>query len=140
MLLQYLEKDINKERFIAQLSMLQDMIQNAQENTIKEVTTLQTIADSMNKSEIYKRMLGKIDRVLKVYFTVPVTTATAERSFSALKRLKTFVRSSMTQARLNNLLMMYVHDSVTESLDLVDVGNQFVSVNSRRKHYFGIIK
>ena len=45
----------------------------------------------------------------------------------------------MTQARLNNLLM-YVHDSVTESLDLVDVGNQFVSVNSRRKHYFGIIK
>ena len=46
----------------------------------------------------------------------------------------------MTQARLNNLLMMYVHDSVAESLDLVDVGNQFVSVNSRRKHYFGIIK
>ena len=80
-------------------------------------------------------MLGEIDRVLKVYFTVPVTTATAERSFSALKRLKTFVCSSMTQARLNNLLMMYVHDSVTESLDLVDVGNQFVSVNSRRKHY-----
>ena len=70
-----------------------------------------------------------------MYFTVPVTTATAERSFSALKRLKTFVRSSMTQARLNNLLMMYVHDSVTKSLVLVDVGNQFVSVNSRRKHY-----
>ena len=70
-----------------------------------------------------------------MYFTVPVTTATAERSFSALKRLKTFVRSSMTQARLNNLLMMYVHDSVTKFLVLVDVGNQFVSVNSRRKHY-----
>ena len=89
-LLQYLEKDINKERFIAQLSMLQDMIQNAQQNSIKKVTSLQTIADSMNKSDIYKRMLGEIDKVLKVYFTVPVTTATAERSFSALRRLKTF--------------------------------------------------
>lgn len=91
-LLQYIEKDINKERFIAQLSMLQDMIQNAQQNSIKKVTSLQTIADSMNKSDIYKRMLGEID---KVYFTVPVTTATAERSFSALRRLKTFVRSTI---------------------------------------------
>ncbi|XP_011405553.1 PREDICTED: zinc finger MYM-type protein 1-like [Amphimedon queenslandica] len=125
-LLQYLKKDINKKCFIAQLSMLQDMIQNAQQNSIKKVTSLQTIADSMNKSDIYKHKLGEIDKVLKVYFTVPVTTATAERSFSALRRLKTFVRSTMTQERLNNLLMLYVHDSLTDSLDLADVGSQFV--------------
>jgi len=38
--------------------------------------------------------------LLKVLVTLPVTTATAERSFSTLKRLKTYLRSSMGDERL----------------------------------------
>jgi uncharacterized membrane protein len=41
-------------------------------------------------------MLGEIDKVLKIYFTIPVTSATAERSFSA-RRIKTFLRNTMNQ-------------------------------------------
>ena len=59
------------------------------------VTSVTTIAEGMNQSDIYKRMLGEVDRVLKIYFTIPVTTATAERLFSCLRRLKTYLRSTM---------------------------------------------
>ena len=81
----------------------------------KIVTSLRVIADAMKESEIYKRMLGEINKVLKIYFTFPVTTSTAERSFSSLCRLKSFVQSTMTQSRL---LMLYIHSGETEMLDL----------------------
>ena len=61
---------------------------------IKKVTNVRTIAEAMNKSTIYKGMLGEVDKLLKLYFTFPVTIATAERSFSSLRRIKTFLRST----------------------------------------------
>lgn len=92
---------------------------------------------AMEMSDIYKDMLTEVDKVLRIYFCFPVTSATAERSFSLLRRLKTFLRSTMCQIRLNNLFMLYVYTSNTDELDLISVAKQFVSVNSRRKNYFG---
>ncbi|XP_016394516.1 uncharacterized protein LOC107728744 [Sinocyclocheilus rhinocerous] len=44
--------------------------------------------------------------LLKILVTTPMTTAEAERCFSTLKRIKTFLRNSMTQERLNALAML----------------------------------
>lgn len=138
-LLQYLEDDVDAEPLKIQLAMVADMIKTSRkDNTaIKVVTNVRTIADTMQESEIYKGMLTEIDKVLKIYFTFPVTSATAERSFSALRRIKTFLRTSMTHCRLNNLFLLYVHVTKTDSLDLKAVARDFVNVNSRRLHYFG---
>lgn len=139
-LMKYLEKDINVQTFCTQLTMVADMIKTAFQHTpVKKVTSLRTIADAMNQSEIYKRMLGEIDKVLKLYFTFPVTSSTAERSFSSLRRLKSFLRSTMTQSRLNNLLLLYVHTSETDDLELENIAREFISVNTRRLNYFGKI-
>ena len=98
---------------------------------------MRTIADTMQQSEICKGMLTEIDKILKIYFTIPVTSATAERYFSALRRIKTFLRTSMTHCRLNNLFLLYVHVTKTDSFDLKAVARDFVHVNSWRIHYFG---
>ena len=84
-----------------------------------------------------KGMLGEVDKVIQVYLTYPVTSATAERAFSSLRRIKTYLRSSMTVQRLNNLFMLYVHKTLTDSLDLESVAKEFVSTNTRRMNYFG---
>ena len=84
-------------------------------------------------------MLSEVDKLLKLFFTFPVTTATAERSFSSLRRIKTYLRSRMTDCRLNNLFLLYVHVSKTDALDLTSIAKQFISVNSRRINYFGHI-
>ena len=68
------------------------------------------------------------------YFTFPVTIATAERSFSFLRLIKTYLRSTMTS---NNLFLLYVHKHLTDSLDLVSVAKEFVSANSRHQNNFG---
>ena len=38
----------------------------------------------------------------------PASNATSERSFSALRRVKTYLSSTMTQCRLNNLMVLHV--------------------------------
>ncbi|GBL95308.1 hypothetical protein AVEN_37756-1 [Araneus ventricosus] len=48
-------------------------------------------------SETYKLLL--------IIVTIPMTTAEAERCFSTLKRVKTFLRSTMSEERLSSLAM-----------------------------------
>ncbi len=56
--------------------------------------------------------------LLKILITTPMTTAEAERCFSTLKRIKTFLRNSMTQERLNALAMLSMEERlVTEMTD-----------------------
>ena len=80
---------------------------------VKKVTNVWTIGDSLNQSTAVKSMLGEVDNLLRVYLTFPVTSATAERSFT-LQKLKTFLRSSMMQQCLNILFLMYVRTARTE--------------------------
>ena len=54
-------------------------------------------------------------------YSMPATNAVSERTFSAFCRVKTYLRSRMSQARLNYLMLLYVHREVTDSLDLVQV-------------------
>ena len=135
----YVSEEFDLERLKTQLSMIPDVLRTAFQNTsgIKQVTSVRTIAMAMNKSEIYKGMLQEVDKLLKLYFTFPVTTATAERSFSSLRHIKTYLRSTMTSNRLNNLFLLYIHKEVTDSLDLYKIGNDFANVNKRRQNYFG---
>ena len=82
----------------------------------------------MNSSAVFKDMLPTIHLLLRLYLTLPVTLATSERTFSALRRLFTYLRSSMTEKRLNNCLLLHVHKELTDSLDLVAVASEFVSL------------
>ena len=48
--------------------------------------------------------------------TIPVTVASAERSFSKLKLLKSYLRSTMTQERLNGLATIAIENDVLEKI------------------------
>jgi len=67
--------------------MIPDMIKTAFDGSVKKVTIMRTLTDAMNKSEVYKGMLSEVDKLLKMHFTFPVTSATAERTFSSLCRI-----------------------------------------------------
>ena len=55
---------------------------------------------------LIKTLLGDIHKLLGWYLTFSVASATSERSFSALQRLKNYLRSTMKQDRLNNCLQL----------------------------------
>lgn len=139
-LVTYLKDDIDCTRLKHQLLTIPDLVRtafSADSVTIKKVTNVRTIADAMDKCNIYKGMLTEIDKLLKLYFTFPVTSATAERSFSSLRRLKTYLRSTMTCCRLNNLFLLYVYKDKTDQINLQKIAKEFTCINSRRLNYFG---
>ena len=68
-----------------------------QNATEKPSTLIDTLKHA--KPELYPN----IHRTVKVLLTMPVITATADRSFSALKRIKTYLRSTMFEDRLNGM-------------------------------------
>ena len=117
--------------------MLPDTINSAFTSTVKMVTNVRTFAEALNRSNIVKGMLNEVDKLVRAYLTFPVTSVTAERSFSSLRRIKTYLRSSMTAKHLNNLFILYVHKTLTDSLDIESVVNEFVSANTWRMNYFG---
>ena len=48
-----------------------------------------------------------------------------------------YLRSTMTQKRLNHLMILYVRKKLTDSLDLVQVVNEFASGSEHRMTVFG---
>ena len=56
------------------------------ETIITKVTNVGTVGAAMERSEIDKQMLSEVDKLVRLYFTFPVPTAAAERSFSSLCR------------------------------------------------------
>ena len=55
--------------------------------------------------------------IYAIAVAIPVSSSTAERSFSALKRVKTRIRSSMVQERLESLLSMLIKRKILLKCD-----------------------
>ena len=67
----------------------------------------------------------------RFFATLPVTTATAERSFSTLRRLKTYLRTTMTGERLNGLALMTIHRDISTKIDPQDVISRLAKKSRR---------
>ena len=59
--------------------------------------------------ECNSHMYPNISVILRLLCTLPVTTSEVERSFSRLKTIKTYLRSTQTEDRLNGLALMRIH-------------------------------
>ncbi len=62
----------------------------------------------------------------KLLLVMPATNAVSERTFSALKRVKTYLCSTTGEGRLNDLLLLHVHKELADGIDMVEVANLFV--------------
>lgn len=73
-----------------------------------------------------KQLIAEVCTIMKLILVMPTTNAMSERSFSALKRVKTYLRSTTSQDRLNHYMILHVHKELTDALDLKEVANEFV--------------
>ena len=54
-----------------------------------------------------------------------------------MKRVFLYLRSSMTEKRLNNCLLLQVHKDLLDTFDVVEVAKEFISAKEERRKYFG---
>lgn len=84
---------------------------------------------------IIRSLFPHLVKLLQLLNIVPATSATAERSFSCLRRVKTWLRSSMTQTRLNSAVVLHANRHINPDID--SVINDFISLNDLRRRIFG---
>lgn len=85
-----------------------------------------------------RSLFDEVEKLVRILLVVPASSAEAERSFSALKRLKTWLRSTMSQQRLNNVAVCHVHQEALDQIDLKDLCQQFAAVHDRHRSLFGV--
>ncbi|XP_054266894.1 52 kDa repressor of the inhibitor of the protein kinase-like [Macrosteles quadrilineatus] len=88
-------------------------------------TQLMTVIDSCDKN-----FYPNIRYLLCVLASLPVSTCEAERSFSALKRIKTYLRNRMGNERLTGLALMAIHYPVPFTAE--DVLNVMAAKGKRK--------
>ena len=92
--------------------MLPDVLKVANEQYkmgIKKITLVSTLCEVFNSCDFAKLMLSNVDQLLRIYLTTPMTSATAERTFLTLCRVKSYLRSTMSQKRLNHVMILHTH-------------------------------
>lgn len=75
-------------------------------------------------------MYPNIHAILRTLLTMPVSTATAERSFSTLRQLKTYLRTKMTDQPLTSLALLHIHREI--DVDVNAVIKEFDATGNRR--------
>ena len=79
---------------------------------------------------IDKLTFPNINAALRLAATFPVTSCSCERSVSVLRRLKTYLRNTMSQERMNGLALLNVHREISVSAE--EVIEHFARDNPRR--------
>ena len=76
-------------------------------------------------------------KLLKILITTPMSSCEAERCFSTLKKVKTFLRNTMSEDRLNALAMLskekrLIRESINFNNSVVD---KFANLKNKRANF-----
>ena len=70
--------------------------------------------------------LGEVGKVMELILVLPATTASAERSFSRMKLIKTPLRSTMSQEKLNHFMLIGPNPDLVNEIDSTKIAKEFV--------------
>ena len=98
--LEFYHDDFNSPSLKAQLKLLTTSFV-----THKRPTLLDIVQHFQSLSPARRSCMSEICKLLRLILVIPATNTVSERSASALRRLKTYLRSTMSQVRLNNFMI-----------------------------------
>ena len=82
--------------------------------------------------QVYKKLFLNINKLCTISITLSISSAGCERSFSAMKRIKSYNRSTMSNMRLCNLAVLHVGNERLMNIKLDDVVDKFAKNDNRR--------
>ena len=93
--------------------------------------------DIRNMHGVYLNLLSLRDafpellRLLRISMTIAISTASCERSFSSLKRIKSYLRSTMGEQRLTDLAIISIERELSSSISLDEAVDIFSQTDRR---------
>jgi len=98
---EFYTNDIDQEVFEVELKLWRTHLQKL---------SVHGFLDALDKSnKDNKDLFRNVFKLLQIFATLPVTSCEPERSFSTLKRIKAYLRNSVGQLRLNDLVVLNIN-------------------------------
>ena len=79
--------------------------------------------------------LPTVSLSLRMFLSICVSEASRERSFSKLNLKKNYLRSTMSQSSVSNLVILSIENELVKDIDFDEVINKFAAVKSRKVHF-----
>ncbi|PWA59810.1 hypothetical protein CTI12_AA388100 [Artemisia annua] len=98
---------------------------------LSQVSTLAGLCISLVKTGKYESY-SMIDRLIRLILTLPVSTATTERAFSAMKICKNRLRNKMADEFLADSLVVYIEKEIAETFSSEYVVDVFKNLKGRK--------
>jgi hypothetical protein len=98
----------------------------------KEIAKHTTLRDLVRIVHYNSVTFWEVVTAMLLFMTLPVTVASAERSFSKMKTSQSYLRSSMGQERLSGLAVLSVEITRAGTMDLNALVNDFAERKARR--------
>ena len=131
---------INKDKLRVQLDDLPTILGMYNVDRKKKITSISrvsTIAEIFNSMPAAKKQCSEVHKLIKLYYTIPLTSASCERTFSAMRRLKTWLRVNTEANHLNNIMFANIQKKDLDKVDIKSIATEFSEKNERRMDYFG---
>ncbi|XP_031329299.1 zinc finger MYM-type protein 1-like [Photinus pyralis] len=123
--------DIDRTEFVIERKRLQTFVTASNEKeSLKHLGPLELL------TFIHQHRLSdsvpNINIMLRIFLTMGVSVATCERSFSKLKLIKNYLRSTMSNLRLNSLAIMSIEHELVDKINFDTIIDDFASRKARR--------
>ena len=113
---------IDKEVLKAEMTVIKNCIgKRGEDISISDITSI-----------VRKETFPNSYRFMQIALTLPISSASCERSFSTMRRIKNWLRSTVGQNRFSSLALANIENDITKSLDLDDVLEQFIKTGNRK--------
>ena len=108
-----------KEDLLSELSSLHTLYHSAERDEVPSVNSIKTALLTLSINQ--QMLIITACHLFQLLPILPTANATPERPFSALQHIKSYLRSTMSQPKLNHLMILHYHQDMTDNLDLKSI-------------------
>ena len=116
--------DIDSLDLFSELKVLKEVLQINENSSINVLNYIKRLESFPNACIAFKILL-----------TIPIIVASAERSFSKLKLIKSYLRSTMLQERLSGLVILSIEKEMLVELECKNLISNFASQKERKINF-----
>ena len=129
---EHYENDVNMSDLVVELATFKVLMKDKQIDHFHDLLKEMSLLDKPEK-----KFLVNVCQLCKILAVNPASSATAERTFSLARRVKTWMRSTILPTRFNSVSILNFHKDRTDKLDLIKIANAFVQLDDNRMRLFG---
>ncbi|RZC11904.1 hypothetical protein D0Y65_011911 [Glycine soja] len=100
---------------------------------VDKLAHVQSLAMKMVQTEKHL-VFPLVYKLIELALILPVSTASVERAFSAMKIIKSKLRNKINDVWFNDLMVCYTEREIFKSLDDIDIIRTFTAKKSRKGH------